>query len=368
MSVINRMLKDLDQRQQTSRTQTYTPAAVAPQPIHWFWIVLTVLISAAVIIGALNLWWMNSDKSEPEKPVVQVAEVVAAPVQEKKPAVAKQPQNKSIVDVNSLPTEAPAKQATNEEMVAITSVSKATEQPAETQPTQSQTQPTDTATNTELAPAKQEPKVVKKQPEKSGTLEVTRVQLSPEQLAENNLAKARAAFEKGNRTEGQALLEKALVVKPDHVEVRSELAAYWYGRGMTTRALTLLQQGLDMQPQQAEWQLLFARILERIGRVEQAYTALLNIRSDAPQAPELLQLRAAAATQLGYFNEAAADYTVLASQFGEGRWWLAAAVAHEDGGHLEAAVRCYQQALQSRDLGSDAREYIEQRLAILEGY
>ncbi|MBR9906819.1 MAG: tetratricopeptide repeat protein [Gammaproteobacteria bacterium] len=371
MSVINRMLKDLDQRQQTSRTQTYTPAAVAPQPIHWLWIVLTVLISAAVIIGGLNLWWMYSDKSEPEQPAVQVAEVIKAPVQEETPAVSKQPQNKSIVDVSSLPTEAATEQPTREEVLtdgAISTVPTATAQSAETQTTQPQAAPIDTAENTTIAPAKPQPKVLKKQPENSGTLEVTRVQLSPEQLAQNNLEKARAAFEKGNRTEGQALLEKALVVKPDHVEVRSELAAYWYGRGMTTRALTLLQQGLDMRPQQAEWQLLFARILERIGRVEQAYTALLNIRNDAPQAPELLQLRAAAATQLGYFNEAAADYTVLASQFGEGRWWLAAAVAHEDGDHTEAAVRCYQQALQSGDLGSDAREYIDQRLAILEGY
>lgn len=370
MSVINRMLKDLDQRQQTSRTQTYTPAAVAPQPIHWLWILLTVLISAAVIIGGLNLWWMYSDKSEPEQPPVQVAEVIKAPVQEETPAVSKQPQNKSIVDVSSLPTESATEQPTGEEMVAISAVPTATEttQLAETQTSQPQAEPTEKVENSTIVPAKPQPKVVKKQPENSGTLEVTRVQLSPEQLAKNNLEKARAAFEKGNRTEGQALLEKALVVKPDHVEVRSELAAYWYGRGMTTRALTLLQQGLDMRPQQAEWQLLFARILERIGRVEQAYTALLNIRNDAPQAPELLQLRAAAATQLGYFNEAAADYTVLASQFGDGRWWLAAAVAHEDGDHLEAAVRCYQQALQSRDLGSDAREYIEQRLAILEGY
>src|SRR5690606_11150753 len=145
-------------------------------------------------------------------------------------------------------------------------------------------------------------------------------------------------------------------------------AAYWYGRGMTTRALTLLQQGLDLRPQQPQWQLLFARILERIGRVEQAYGALVNIRSDAAEAQELLQLRAMAATQLGYFSEAAADYTVLASNTNEGRWWLAAAVAHEDGDNLAAAVRCYQQAIAARDLGADAQQYVSQRLTVLEGY
>lgn len=377
MSVINRMLKDLDQRQQTARTQTYTPAAVAPQPIHWIWIIVTVLFSAAVIVGGLNLWWMYSDTEQQDQEPVQVVEANSATtanntqqetfpeqpktasVEPSQSSVRSPVKNQAIVDVSALPPVAEVKpNATTQESSTEASLTPSadTTELSVIHASETESKPVPSA------------KVVKKPPQNTGTLEVTRVQLSPEELAANNLEKARAAFDKGNRTEGQTLLEKALVVKPDHVEVRSELAAYWYGRGMTTRALILLQQGLDMRPQQAEWQLLFARILERIGRVEQAYTALLNIRDDAPEAPELMKLRAAAATQLGYFNEAAADYTVLASEFGEGRWWLAAAVAHEDGNNLEAAVRCYQQALQSRDLGNDARDYVEQRLAILEGY
>lgn len=353
MSVINRMLKDLDQRQHTARTHTYTPAAVAPQPIHWIWIVLTVVFSAAVILGGLNLWWMYSSQDESAEVVVsRPVEPVEKPVQptqaEAKPNIA---ENQAIVDVSALPTPT----------TAVTSATPVVEEPQQTTPKAVPEPELEAITQ----PA---PKIVKKTAEPKGTFEVTRVQLSPEQLAENNLEKARAAFKRGNRAEGQALLEKALVVKPDHVAVRSELAAYWYGRGMTTRALTLLQQGLDMKPQQAEWQLLFARILERIGRVEQAYTALVNIHEDAPEAEELLQLRAAAATQLGYFNEAAADYTVLATSSEQGRWWLAAAVAHEDADNLEAAVRCYKQAAQHRDLGADARDYVNQRLAVLEGY
>jgi len=379
MSVINRMLKDLDQRQQTARTQTYTPAAVAPQPIHWIWIIVTVLFSAAVIIGGLNLWWIYADKEQHDQEPVQVTEVThattggtakdTAKVVQQEPTL-EQPQIEVIEQPESS-VQSPVKNQAIVDVSALQPVVEAkpnlpTEKSSNNADSASSADATDKPT-TESKPTPSA-KVVKKSPQNTGTFEVTRVQLSPDELAANNLGKARAAFDKGNRTEGQTLLEKALVVKPDHVEVRSELAAYWYGRGMTTRALTLLQQGLDMRPQQAEWQLLFARILERIGRVEQAYTALLNIRDDVPEAPELMKLRAAAATQLGYFNEAAADYTMLASQFGEGRWWLAAAVAHEDGNNLEAAVRCYQQALQSRDLGNDARQYVEQRLAILEGY
>ncbi|RWU11191.1 tetratricopeptide repeat protein [Pseudidiomarina gelatinasegens] len=355
MSVINRMLRDLDQRQQQTKNQTYTPAAVAPQPIHWLWIVAIVVISAAVIVGALNLWWMYSaDKATPNEgeqivgvqPVPNQQTSIATlpksePKPESKPAAEKPKQAQTIVDVRAL------------EQIQ--------EQSAEAEPVKQE-------------PAKQEPVAIaqpkpKPEPaEKESSFAVTRVQLSPTELAEVNLAKAREALEKGEQARGQELLEKALMVKPDHVIVRSELAAYWYGRGMTTRALTLLQQGLDMKPQQSEWQLLYARMLERIGRVEQAYTALITIDLNATEVQELLKLRAAAATQLGYFNEAAADYTALAAEYGEQRWWLAAAVAYEDGDNIDAAVRCYRQALQYPELGNDARAYIDQRLAVLEGY
>ncbi|WP_417658666.1 tetratricopeptide repeat protein [Pseudidiomarina sp.] len=354
MSVINRMLRDLDQRQQQTKNQTYTPAAVAPQPIHWLWIVAIVVISAAVIVGALNLWWMYSDKTTPSEP----AAIVTAPKMEPKP------EQQTVNDEPVRPAVEPPKQA--QAIVDVRAREQVQDEPPEPAERElAKQKPQD-------QPSEQEPVAVaqpKPEPvEKESSFAVTRVQLSPTELAEVNLAKAREALEKGEQARGQELLEKALMVKPDHVIVRSELAAYWYGRGMTTRALTLLQQGLDMKPQQSEWQLLYARMLERIGRVEQAYTALITIDLNAAEVQELLKLRAAAATQLGYFNEAAADYTALAAEYGEQRWWLAAAVAYEDGDNIDAAVRCYQQALQYPELGNDARAYIDQRLAVLEGY
>ncbi|OZB03625.1 MAG: hypothetical protein B7X54_09500 [Idiomarina sp. 34-48-12] len=367
MSVINRMLRDLDQRQQQNSRHTYTPAAVAPQPIHWAWIVGILVVSLAVIIGALNLWWMYSSNSAPieveSTPTVETtpaelrqaiatSEELVAETTEKATADANKP--KAIVDVAALPKAQDSMQA-------------------EVQPKQPVVNPEPIAVqvSTEAeSTAEPTPKVTKKQPatNSSNSFSVERVQLSPQQLADTNLSKAREALQKGEQARGQELLEKALVVKPDHVQVRSELAAYWYGRGLTSRATTLLQQGLDLKPQQTEWQLLLARIYERIGRIEQAYNVLSVIPMQAPETPELLQLRASSATQLGYFSEAAADYTALAVQTGEGRWWLAAAVAHEDASNIEAAVRSYRQAIQQPDLGQDARLYIEQRLAVLEGF
>ncbi|WP_339877888.1 tetratricopeptide repeat protein [Pseudidiomarina gelatinasegens] len=366
MSVINRMLRDLDQRQQQTKNQTYTPAAVAPQPIHWLWIVAIVVISAAVIVGALNLWWMYSANKTTPNEREQVVDVQSTQNQPNSIATLPKSEPKPEPQPVSKEAEKPAAETPKQAqtIVDVRALEQVQEQSAAVEP--------ETQELVKQEPAKKEPVTVA-QPkpelaEKESSYSVTRVQLSPTELAEVNLGKAREALEKGEQARGQELLEKALMVKPDHVIVRSELAAYWYGRGMTTRALTLLQQGLDMKPQQSEWQLLYARMLERIGRVEQAYTALITIDLNATEVRELLKLRAAAATQLGYFNEAAADYTALAAEYGEQRWWLAAAVAYEDGDNIDAALRCYRQALQYPELGNDARAYIDQRLAVLEGY
>src|SRR5690554_7181589 len=115
MSVINRMLRDLDQRQQQTKNQTYTPAAIAPQPIHWAWIVTMMLVSAAIIVGALNLWWLYSSHELPTENVEPIAErsveVTKVAVPQKanetpsEPASTEQsvrPQAKAIVDVSPL--------------------------------------------------------------------------------------------------------------------------------------------------------------------------------------------------------------------------------------------------------------------------
>ena len=384
MSVINRMLRDLDQRQQRASSQTYTPAALSPQPIHRGWIIGILVLAIIVVIGGLKLWFSFNDQStEPavtqvttETPAASdtalselekaaqaiqgVQQQVAEPSTDAVPAPVSSRKQEAIVDVSQLPT-------STAEIEAIAEPKQATSQAPEPE-AKAGAEPVAEPTSVVASEPAQVSVTQSPAKETGGSLEVTRVQLSPEELAETNLAKAREALQKGEQARGQELLEKALMVKPDHVAVRSELAAYWYGRGLATRALTLLQQGLDMQPRQSQWQLLFARILDRMGRVEQAYTALLSIREDAPEALELLELRASAANTLGYFAEAAADYTVLATQSNQGRWWLAAALAYEDADNIEAAIRSYQQAQQYRDLNADARDYIAQRLLVLEGY
>lgn len=369
MSVINRMLRDLDQRQQQQSKGSYTPAAMAPQPLHWTWMIGIALGTAVVIIVLLNIYWWLTTDSVSESVTIEPQVAVVAEDAETKP----EPKLEAAAE-----TELEQDVAEPKELTSI-EASQPTLKRGPVKPKELVQVPTDAAVDTptdvsnsntddELEPTEDlQPVAAVEIDNTPATFAVERVQLSPNELAETNLQKARSALRRGEREQGQELLEKALTVMPEHVAVRSELAAYWYGRGFATRAVAILQQGMDLVPQQSQWQLLLGRILERMGRIEDAYLALQSLDPSTAEYPGLLEVRGNAANQLGYFTEAAQDYLALANLNSEGRWWLAAAVAFEDAGDSNAAFRAYQQAAFARDLGSDARRYAEDRLQALGG-
>lgn len=374
MSVINRMLRDLDQRQQQQSKGSYTPAAVAPQPLHWSWMIGIAVGTAVVIIVLLNVyWWLTTDTDSAvqkvEAPVTNQPNVVATTAEESTNQVVEEAESESETATKPELQRGPVKPR---EVVQVPTISTTESETAELDQVESLAEPATEPEISEIpteniANVEQEPEAEVEVSETPSTFAVERVQLSPNELAETNLQKARSALRRGEREQGQELLEKALTVMPEHVAVRSELAAYWYGRGFATRAVAILQQGLDRVPQQSQWQLLLGRILERMGRIEDAYIALQSIDSSSAEYIDLLEVRGNAANQLGYFSEAAQDFLALASLNSEGRWWLAAAVAFEDAGEPAAALRAYRQAAFARDLGSDARRYAEDRLQALGG-
>lgn len=352
MSVINRMLRDLDQRERRQAAATDTAAAVAPRASGWPRIAIIAGVGLVVVVAALVLRsnythpapstpalpQVQTTASEPIPPAVEqstlvtVAESVQQPQQ---PSVSQSFQPIPIPVPTPPRVSAPPQPQVDEPA-----------QPSQPEPSTQPTQPTQPTVG-------------------QSSMRVERVELSADQLAAVNLRRAREALVRGEREVAQQLLEQALILEPLNVAIRSELAAYWYGRGLVSRALMLLQQGLDAKPDEGAWQLLYAKILDRIGQLEQAHVALTNIRMDTPEALELLELRAKAAHQLGWYAEAGNDYRMLAQRLNQGRWWLAAAIAYDDANNWEAAFAAYQQAQQQHDLNTDAQRYISERIAAL---
>ncbi|WP_258807469.1 lipopolysaccharide assembly protein LapB [Pseudidiomarina sp. CB1] len=358
MSVINRMLRDLDKRQQQDRQTVSTPAAAAPKPFPWGWVLGAIVIIAIAVTAVMVIWQTTTSQPEP-------VEVTTTTAPSNEPATTSTPATSKATQ----PQQEPAAIVT-EPTAAAVPVAAATQpqqrlQPepiAQTSASDNESQVAQTAQEQVVATPEQPP-VADEKPQ--GTMQVERVELSAEELAEVKLKQAREAMQKGERQRAGSLFEQVIALAPEHVAARSELAAYWYGRGQISSALAVLEQGLELQPQQSRWQLLYAKILLEGGAYQRVVDALRQINPNAAEAADLYQLRAAAANEVGRYASAAADYVVLAERTGEGRWWLAAAVAFEDAQQPDAAMRSYQQALATDTLNADARNYAQQRLNTL---
>ncbi|RUO74744.1 hypothetical protein CWI80_05250 [Pseudidiomarina sediminum] len=359
MSVINRMLRDLDARQQHERQGSYTPAAQAPQARSWGWV---VVVSVLVLVGlGSTVWWWFGTQGE-EVPILTETSVEATEVQ----PVATTP----VVVVAQDPerTSKPAREITPEAVVETTVAVEEAPVALASEPEPTSAPVLAAAQNTAQDKAAQPtaaPPPAPTDTTASGTMEVERVALSAEELAVVKLKQAREALQNGQRERAERLFEQVLALVPGHVEARSELAAYWYGRGQIASALAVLEQGLQIQPQQSRWQLLYARILLESGSYLAVMSALASFDLEAAEASDILQLRATAANELRRFSTAAQDYQALAQRTLQGRWWLAAAVAYEDAGQKSRAAESYTQALQRNDLNQDAQRYAQQRLDVL---
>ncbi len=351
MSVINRMLKDLDQRQQQPRKQGAAPAAASPSAFPWGRVLGGVGVSALVVIAIV---------------LVYQSDFMAAPDQE---AVTSQ-QTVKVSEPLPQPTAAPATQVATEQVpspvavqpqqkLAPQPVAPSTEPKPKPEPTpEPKPEPTPEATP---AAGSTEPA------NNSGSMEVTAVQLSAEELAEVKLKQAREAMQKGERERAGSLFEQVIALAPKHIDARSELAAYWYGRGRVNAAVAVLQEGLQQIPQQQRWLALYSRILLENAAYTEILTVLATIPAQTPETVDLLQVRATAANELGRYAQAGADYQQLAKLTQQGRWWLAAAVAFEDAQQPDAARMSYQRALQDPNLSAEARNYATQRHDALGG-
>ncbi|MGQ4276696.1 tetratricopeptide repeat protein [Pseudidiomarina sp. E22-M8] len=391
MSVINRMLRDLDKRQQQERKNGFTPAAAAPSGFPWAWL-LGAFVVAAIAVVAFMVIYQGMSKSEPElreqstptRIKVTQPETVTTPdggetaaetVSAKPTAQASQPQRR----LDPRPVTATPDSATTSEAVATPEPTATSEPTSAPRPTVTPGPTTEagpqvskvtdtTAASEPQQQAQEQTQQPNPQPAKtSGTMEVTRVELSAEELAEVKLKQAREAAQKGERERAGSLLEQVIALAPEHVNARSELAAYWYGRGRVTAALAVLEEGLQRRPQEPNWLVLYGKILLENGAYEQLMRALAQLPEDTAETSDLLQMRATAASELRRFAHAAVDYERLAERTQQGRWWIAAAVAHEDAEQPQQALRSYQQALQDDDLSQDARRYAAQRQQALGG-
>ncbi|WOT04797.1 tetratricopeptide repeat protein [Shewanella youngdeokensis] len=354
MSVINKMLKDLDKRQQPhgiERIET-TQGMILPEQKSKLPMLAASVLS--LIVGGLIVFFVSNPKSfslhesadttQQKSTNATVSTPQAQPAskaQEAQAGSGQDGQNDNVTQINhqrnTVVDNNVAAEPVQQVPVAVTQGGQA--KPA-----------------VEPAP---EPHVTNK-------VAVKEVKLTPKQLALKQMILAHDAKHAGLPDEALAYYEAALAYNPALHQARRQIASLYYGQNKLSEAEHILKQGQLLFPQEYEFYLLLARIQQALGDNQQALLSLKKIPDSSDIAIQKWQQQSELAQKEQDFPTVENSFRLLAqAEPNRGRWWLGLGYALDSQKNYTEANEAYQQALAQGDLSSKAQAYVDNRLVQL---
>lgn len=429
MSVINKMLKDLDQRQGDSQNaeqpeinSNYVPS-VKTKP-NWLLVIMLLILVALVVIGwqlfVTNSQQTTSDQAgivQPldaaiDKHTLANAKALNAELQQE-PAAMKstmqtlpaaesstlnqqtaqgavanvavnQPDDAASVDIRDRRAESTAVQKlvspvaevhapkvnqtaeTHQRSSEAAAVAKRQDTPNESQIVIANKRANQPQASNQSLTSQQN--TAHKNDETKGqfVIERSNASLTPRQRVEKLLASAKKSFDKGYISDGITQLEQLLTMSDGHIEARNLLAGAWYGRGESNRAVSILNNGLQRYPNVEMWRLTAAKIFFKENNPTGALSYLDVQISDASK--EFLTMKGSLGRQTQQFDKSEQAYQQLTQLEPQvGNWWLGLAIAQDSQGKTEEALLSYQTLLQKGGVSNDSMAFAQQRITELKG-
>ncbi len=394
MSVINTMLRDLEQREGQTLSGRYQP----PAPRRWR-LLLGMALLLLIAVPALAYWlWSgkgetDTDAAEPVAagPVVQavpLAEKLAPPAEAPVASTAVAPSaaagtssavassavaSASAVSSAVAPAVSQASASVNapaRAAVVATAVHHSSETSSPQEPAVSEAVddallgPDEGPQPTEASELVDTESVAAEEPR--GSLEIAEEHLSPQQEAALERRKGLQAISKGQLGVARDAFAQVLANDPLDHEIRERLAGLFYGEGRLPEAQQVLADGIRLAPAQANFRLMLARVALAGGNKAQALQTLSELEPMVSRNLDYYATRAALAQELEQPAVAARSYQQLVVvQPGEARWWLGLAIAMDKQGRVLAALDAYRKAL-TLPLSPASRQFVQQRIGQLE--
>ena len=399
MSLVNDMLRDLDQRRAgealTASGESLKPAqpSVARPRARWLPVGVGLAASAAMMAG---IWFFGSGTRTSEVAIAIPAETVVSSVggvstpasvaaavepqldearttsdslgvltENERQLAAEEPLTKPVSEpvAESLSeplSEPPVPQAATEPLISESSQAEIDLREAKTDaPSRAEQKAQENAivANTTAQPttALDRPQTIRSSDELSANeVDVIQVQNGLKLLANGN---EDAAFE---------ALSSHVRAAPAAHQSRETLIKLLLSRGQTARAGTLADAGLSIAPNHSGFKKAKARFLIADKNYESA-AALLSARAPEPRSDlEYHELLASAQLGAGDFVGAMQNYRQLLQFDGsQTRWWYGYAVANDRLGNVSVAKQSYEQALKGASLSVGLRRSSEERVAAL---
>ena len=392
MSVINNMLKNIDQRQNAQRKQQ--SAGVAIPPVRDYHDVLFKVLSvllAIVIIFTAYLYLPFAQTPQTSSDTAEKAHVVNNSSQPVEIAQAKiTPVIKPLKPLSEENTAAEAaytpavaqkklaqEQSNNallkqpkDEVIQQHAVEKDTLLSKKNSPTETSVK---VATSTEInapleakssAPVKSITQA-EQPPVENKLVKTASVKQSKAQRIAQQLKRAKQALEFALYDDAINDLTAILQTQPEHIEARNLLAATYFQQQDVLMAQQLLVAGIKINPEVVQWRTMLSKILI----MQQEYEGVLKllIAELEPQANlEFWILKGTAAQNAQQHQIALASFTQLTQlQPQQAKWWLALATSKDALGEFADAKHLYKVALDLGGLNAVMTQHALQRLVAL---
>jgi MSHA biogenesis protein MshN len=372
MSVVNKMLKDLEARQ--SRTQKIAADYHPPQKKQLkllFLVVLTISIIAAIIFTLANnsqMFYKGSNtkpapsiNTQPLRPLVstKAMTVVAKKVPILEPQVSSTQHSSTNIELDMAETGVT-------DTIAVLADEKLF-------PHENSMTPDEAASLKDL---ETQYKQLKPQNNEQINAQATPLQppsfsmINSSQKEDINTLKQRIADSLNNRrfNLAQPLLIKVLDIEPNNIKVRKKLASLLFSQGNYAQSKQILIQGIELHPVRNDLRLMLARLYIVQKESLKALNILAEFQPSANNKTEYLAYRASLAQQLMQTELAKSDYqTLTLIEPDNAQWWLGLAIIRDQLGEFTIALQAYNKANTLGQLDISVNDFIQQRISVLAG-
>ncbi len=368
MSVVNKMLQDLDARNASadSLAADYQP----PKKKSALPALLALLLLISVLGVAFAMFWPQSEQSAVdttapiESPLVSSSTVEAAPAEIPETKVEVEIAPPPEVDTPPVGGETEAISQSTETMTSVDSRQEVNVDAVEPEVEATQQEASASPDSDQIA--SKENDFIKPVEKPASVMRITTA--NTPSTAHEFRQQAQAAIAAGDNISAIQALTSLVDLQPENYAASKKLAAMLFAQGRLAQAEQTLLNALAISSEYPDLRLMLARLYFQQDQADRALTTLNGAEVSAELYPEYIAFRASLAESGGHFSQARHDYQTLAvSQPNEAKWWLGLAISDERVGNKEAALQSYNRAKALNQLSVQVDEFVQQRIAFLAG-
>lgn len=368
MSLINRMLQDLEKRNasagRTAPLSGEVRAVAASQSTRW-WPV--VALGAVLAIALAVAVWMFFNRTVPAAAVVvapPASPVQTAPAAAVPPAPVA-PVEQAVAELQSVPS--PEAENTGvarrlpglDMRLMLPPQPPAMSQADKSAPAGERVPESPAAVRPAENVAQAKPAIKGPAGAASSALKTT----SASQQSDNLYRQAVSTLQQGRVAEAQDMLRKALDLNPRNLNARQVLVGLMVEAGHQEEAVALLKEGLKISPEQTGFSMALARLQVETGDVKAAISVLEQALPFAGDHAEYQGFFAALLQRQDRHDEAVQHYLVaLKTDPAMPTWLIGIGISLQQLGKTTDATAAFQRARDTGQLTPQLSQFVDQRL------